>query len=120
MPSLSLNHFLLVFLGGGIGATMRWLLSWGIFSASGRAWVGTLFVNLVGCIVFFYLAKAFQDMKPDHELLIKTGILGSLTTFSTFAFEVVFLFKQGMFKEALLALFLNVFFGIIIGIGILR
>ncbi len=120
MPTLTLNHFLMVFLGGGVGATLRWFLTWGVLAASGRAWLGTLFVNLLGCLIYFILAKSFQDMKPGHDLLLKVGILGSLTTFSTFAYDVVFLFKQGLFKEGLIALLLNVFFGIIIGVWILR
>jgi len=120
MPQLAFNQFLIVFLGGGFGAVLRWILSLGILNSTGKGWLGTLFVNLLGCLVFFLVARFMKDLEPNYDLLIKTGILGSLTTFSTFAFDVVFLFKQGMIKEAVLALGLNVFFGIVIGIGILR
>jgi CrcB protein len=120
MAAVTLNHFVIVFLGGGVGAVLRWLLTLGVSNSSGKNWLGTLAVNLIGCLVFFLIARFFKDIEPSYDLLIKTGILGSLTTFSTFAFDVVFLFKQGMVKEGLLALGLNVFFGIVIGIGILR
>ncbi|MCO4792177.1 MAG: CrcB family protein [Bacteriovoracaceae bacterium] len=120
MATFTFSHLLIVFSGGGIGATLRWGLSGLVSSMSGRPWTGTLFVNLIGCAIFFLISKTFSDIGKNYDLLFKTGILGSLTTFSTFAFDVVSLFKQGMIKEAAMALGLNVIFGIIIGIWILR
>lgn len=120
MLQFTMLNAVIVFGGGGIGAMLRWVLSIPISSSSGRFWMGTLFVNLLGCLIFFLLSKFASDMGRDYDLFIKTGILGSLTTFSTFSFDVVSLFKQGMIRESILVLFLNVFFGIIIGIGILR
>ena len=120
MGAITIYHFIIVFLGGGVGAVLRWLLTLQFSYNSTKSWQGTLIVNLIGCLFFFLITRFFKDIEPDYDLFIKTGILGSLTTFSTFAFDVVFLFKQGMVKEAILALCLNVFFGIIIGIGILR
>ena len=54
------------------------------------------------------------------EFAVKAGVLGSLTTFSTFSVELVSLLKEGRWQEAVVVILLNIVFGIIIGIGILR
>ena len=90
---MTLKQVLLVMLGGGLGATSRYgasLLSvkwWGAHFP----W-GTLIVNLTGCFLIgllFALAERSRLLGPDLRLLLITGYLGALTTFSTFALETV-------------------------------
>lgn len=115
----NLSTLTFVFLGGGVGASLRFILSMGVNSFTSRIWAGTLFVNLLGCIIYFCVTKFGIDSKSILSFT-KIGLLGSLTTFSTFSFEVVSLFKLGHYKEAFAVIFLNMFFGVIIGLGILR
>lgn len=117
MISFKLSMF--IFMAGGIGANIRWLLNHFFHKKLGTVWGGTLAVNLIGCLLFFLVSR-YQPSDKELEIIFKTGLLGSLTTFSTFSFEVVTLIKAGRFAEASLVFGLNIFLGIIIGIGILR
>ena len=120
MITASFSGLLTIFLGGGIGASLRFIFSNLINNFSGKIWTGTLFVNLLGCLIYFILSSSFQELRPSYQLLLKTGLLGSLTTFSTFSFEVVTLLKSGRVLEGLSVLALNVVFGIVIGIWVLK
>jgi CrcB protein len=80
-------------LGGGLGAASRY----GVSFMAARWWGahfpwGTLMVNLAGCFLIgflFALAERSRLLGPDLRLLLITGYLGALTTFSTFALETV-------------------------------
>lgn len=117
--AISLKLSMFIFLAGGLGANLRWLLSLAAQKFTTKLWMGTLMANLIGCLVFFLVSR-YQPTDREMEIILKTGLLGSLTTFSTFSFEVVSLLKSGRTTEALTVLGLNIFLGIIIGIGILR
>lgn len=77
--------------GGALGATLRYYISVGIHSKLGVAFpYGTLTVNMVGCLLLGFTA-AFCLRHPEMPLPVKlfviTGLLGGLTTFSTFSLE---------------------------------
>ena len=88
-----------VFIGGGIGAILRYLatiLSNKLFAIS---IAGTLFVNIVGCFLIGCMLgitsnkpNLFSDVLKNF---LTVGILGGLTTFSTFNIEVFELIKTG-------------------------
>jgi len=120
MNAISLSLLPFVFLGGGFGAVLRWTLSALCVSFTGKVWSGTLLVNLLGCVILFSLAKWIQGEAKVLQSFWRIGFLGSLTTFSTFSFELVTLLKNGRILEACLVGFLNIFFGIAIGVWILR
>ena len=120
MVQISLLNLFFIFIGGGFGATLRYITTISLNHFSGRIWVGTLAVNTIGSVVFFLLTQYLGEMRDNYQLLIKVGILGSLTTFSTFSFEVVSLMKSGRTVEGVLVLLLNIVFGIVIGIGIFK
>ncbi len=87
-----LGNILAIATGAAFGAVIRWAL--GIWLASYSTWValGTLAANWAGAYIIGICAALVQhtDMLPPHwRLLIITGFLGSLTTFSGFSLEVV-------------------------------
>ncbi len=120
MLQLTFSNLAIIFLGGGFGATLRFFFSRMMNQYSGKLWAGTLFVNILGCLIFFLLSQYATHTKINYQIFFKVGLLGSLTTFSTFSFEVVTLFKTGRIYEAILVIGLNIVFGVIIGIWILK
>lgn len=79
---------LVVFLGGGTGAFLRYLIS-SIFNKKYMPW-GTFVVNVLGCFIFGMFVSFLSD--PYNKLLLMTGFCGGFTTFSTFASETAHLF----------------------------
>jgi fluoride exporter len=91
--------FLLVFLGGGIGAALRH----GVNLAAAR-WLGaafpyaTLIENVTGSLIMGVLAGWFAfkgDASQGWRLFLTTGILGGYTTFSAFSLDVALLYERG-------------------------
>ena len=95
---------LAICIGACIGALARWQLSiWLNTEEAVLPW-GTLAANLIGgylvgcCVAFF---QAQPDLDPAWRLLLVTGFLGALTTFSSFSAEVVAMLSQGRLGLAL-------------------
>jgi CrcB protein len=91
--------FLIVFLGGGIGAALRHgvNLTAARTLGTGFPW-GTLTVNIVGSLVMGLLTAyfAFKGGGTQHwRLLLTTGVLGGFTTFSAFSLDVAVLYERG-------------------------
>lgn len=90
--------------GASLGALLRWLLSTRLNALFPSLPPGTLVANLLGgyCIglAVAYFA-AHPDLSPQWRLLIVTGFLGGLTTFSTFSAEVVSHLTEGRLGWAL-------------------
>ncbi len=83
-----------VSLGGFIGAGFRYLLS----LALNKSILATLFANIIGC--FFIGIFITKIENQSLKLFLATGLLGGLTTFSTFSFETFELLESGMFFKA--------------------
>ncbi len=95
---------LAICIGACVGALTRWQLSiWLNTQEAVLPW-GTLAANLIGgylvgcCVAFF---QAQPDLDPAWRLLLVTGFLGALTTFSSFSAEVVAMLSQGRLGLAL-------------------
>ena len=90
-------------LGACAGALARWQLGlW--LSAGGLIPWGTLAANLIGGYLVGICVATFQSMPQIDavwRLLLVTGFLGALTTFSTFSAEVVALLQQDRYTLAL-------------------
>lgn len=88
-----------VLLGGGIGAYLRYLLSFYPKKHFNLTCKATFFINIVGClllgIILAAVHKAPHFLNPTLKLFLTTGIIGSFTTFSTFAYENITLLKDG-------------------------
>jgi CrcB protein len=87
-----------VFVGAGLGACLRWGLSWWLNPVLQGMPLGTLASNLVGgylvgAAVAYFTVKT--HLPPEVRLFVITGFLGGLTTFSTFSAEVVHALMRG-------------------------
>ncbi|WP_298440246.1 fluoride efflux transporter CrcB [uncultured Ferrimonas sp.] len=106
-----MNNLLAVACGGAIGASLRYgasLLAVRLFGTGFP--FGTLLVNSVGsfCMGALYAFTMAADVPPSVKALVGVGMLGALTTFSTFANESVLLMQQGEWGKATLNILLNV------------
>ena len=106
------NSLVAICVGACAGAISRWLLGLALNSLFPPIPMGTLAVNLIGgyCIGLCMSVFAFfPSIAPEWRLLVTTGFLGTLTTFSTFSAEVVTLLQQGRFAMAAAAAALHLF-----------
>jgi fluoride exporter len=102
-----LNSILAISIGASLGAVLRWLLGLSLNSLFPAIPPGTLMANLVGGYLIGLAVAVFTGhpgLAPEWRLLIITGFLGGLTTFSTFSAEVTLLIQQGRFIWAGLAI----------------
>ncbi len=91
--------------GAAVGAWLRWALSLAFNARLESLPLGTLTANLVGGYLIGICVALFQDLPqlaPEWRLLLVTGFLGGLTTFSTFSAEALVLLQRGAYGWALL------------------
>jgi CrcB protein len=92
-------NYLLVFVGGGLGASLRHAVNVGCARACGVNFpYGTFVINITGSLVMGLVAGylAFKgDASQPWRLFIMTGILGGYTTFSAFSLDSVLLYERG-------------------------
>ncbi len=91
--------YLIVFLGGGIGAALRHGVN--LFAARllGAGFpYGTIIINVVGSLAMGLIAEYFAlkaGLPQRWRLFLTTGILGGFTTFSAFSLEAALLYERG-------------------------
>ena len=92
---------LFVGIGGFFGAVLRFLISGWVQKASGFTFpVGTLAVNVLGSLLIGFLVALFDNfLSPYWKAALVTGLLGALTTFSTFSYETFVLLQEGLFLK---------------------
>ncbi len=94
-----MTAFLAVGIGAAIGAWMRWGLGLWLNPVLPAMPLGTLAANLVGGYVIGLSIAWFAEhpgVPPEARLFLITGLLGGLTTFSTFSAEVVTSLMRGL------------------------
>ena len=79
---------LLVFLGGGIGSLLRYLVNF-VTQIYSFNQIGTLFVNIVGSFLFGFLIVFSKDRSEYFNIFFLAGVLGGFTTFSQFSYDVI-------------------------------
>ena len=113
-----MNNLFFVFIGGGIGSILRYLLSKNITSNFTHINVlATLTANLLATALFAILIYFIHDKSPmplNWKLLLITGICGGFSTFSTFSYETFELFKMNMPFYAILNIIISVGLGVLI------
>ena len=90
---------LIVFVGGGVGAALRYWMTGGVYRVLGAAFpYGTLLVNIIGSVLIGFCMAFFDErfvVQPALRLFFTIGVLGGFTTFSTFSYETIALLQEG-------------------------
>tara|TARA_Y100000766_G_scaffold256222_1_gene242814 strand:- start:111 stop:479 length:369 start_codon:yes stop_codon:yes gene_type:complete len=93
-----MKGFLFVFLAGGLGSGLRYLVAVAMNHYSKVLPLGTFTVNMLGCLLIGLIlgyAQKENTLTSNQTLLLATGFCGGFTTFSAFANENLELIKNG-------------------------
>ena len=98
-----MKQLFLVFIGGGFGSVLRYLIGKYLNNFSTNEFpLGTFTVNTLGSLfigfILGYAAKN-QTLSENQTLLLATGFCGGFTTFSSFAYENHLFLKSGDFAN---------------------
>jgi fluoride exporter len=100
----SLAAYLIIFLGGGVGAAIRHGINIAGLRAMGPDFpYATMFINITGSIIMGVVAAYFAfkgDASQHWRLFLTTGILGGYTTFSTFSLDAALLYERDQYLLA--------------------
>jgi len=95
-----MKQLILVFIGGGVGSSLRYWISKYLNSAETGIPYGTFAANIIGSFIIgivLGLALKNNSVSQNTVLLVATGFCGGFTTFSTFAYENHIFLKSGDF-----------------------
>lgn len=88
-----------VFLGGALGASLRYFVNLLVTKFTTASFFATFLVNIIGCLFigFLYGISQKYNLNPYLKLFLTVGFLGGLTTFSTFCQESFLFLKDEKF-----------------------
>ncbi len=105
-----MNKYFLVFIGAGLGGIIRLFFSSKINEFIPYFPLGTLVVNVLGSFLIGFIIFGLADkqlISSDLKVFLTVGICGGFTTFSTFSYETLQLFKNSEFLLAGLNILLS-------------
>ena len=119
--------YLWIALGGSMGAMLRFYFTQLAESWFGKQFpFGTLAVNVIGAfllaVVYSLIQRGMINEMP-YKFLLGVGLMGALTTFSTFSVDTLALLENGLWLKAALNVILNVFvclFAAFLGVQLLK
>lgn len=103
---------LVVFVGGGLGSLLRYLISWWMPYREGFPWA-TFWANMVSCLLIGGLFAIMPFLSDNQRLLWISGFCGGLSTFSAFSRETLHLVQRGEWIVALTYVLLSVCAGVL-------
>lgn len=116
-----MKPILLIGLGGAIGSIFRYLIQIYVARWTTPAFpLGTLLVNISGCLfigLLYGLSVKYTAITLEWRLFLITGICGGYTTFSSFSYESIALFRQGNYMYFILYTSLSFLLGLLATIG---
>ena len=121
-----MRQLFLVFIGGGFGSVLRYIISRYLNNSESNFPLGTFTANILGSLligIIIGFAAKNNTLTQNQTLLLATGFCGGFTTFSTFAYENHILFKSGDFTSFALytfASFVIAFLAVFAGIYLSR
>ena len=108
-----MEKFLLVFVGGGLGATCRYLVTTLLSGKLANFPLGTFVANILGSFCMgMVLGILLGRSSENFRLFVAVGFLGGFTTFSSFSAETLNLIQNGQIFSAMT----NVVFSVVAGI----
>ncbi|MFT8350418.1 fluoride efflux transporter CrcB [Clostridium saccharoperbutylacetonicum] len=106
-----MQKIIFVGIGGGIGAVIRYLVTIQSTKMINSDFpLGTLIVNVVGGFLIGMIVElsiSTDLISPELKLFLTTGIMGGLTTFSTFSLETINLISSGRYFFGVANILLN-------------
>ena len=116
-------EFIAVGIGGFIGSCFRFGFNKISVNITPAFPLGTLMSNVIAGLIIGFIIGFDQNsaIKPKIKLFLTTGLMGGLSTFSSFSLETINLFQSGKQILAAANIFLNLglsFLGVIIGITV--
>jgi CrcB protein len=112
---------LIIGLGGGLGSICRYLVQLGISRLTTVSFpAGTFLVNITGCFIIGLLygfSDKYATLSTEWRLFLVTGICGGYTTFSSFSYESISLFRQGNYTYFIAYTVLSVLLGLLATVG---
>jgi CrcB protein len=113
----TLTKYLMVAVGGSLGAMLRYYLGGTILGRAGAPFpTATFVINVTGSFIlgfFLTLATERLHLGANIRLAVAVGFIGAYTTFSTFEYETARLLDDGEFVRALLYVVLSVVVGFV-------
>jgi len=110
---MGINSFFFVFLGGGLGALIRFLISLFIKNSDSGFPISTFFINVLGCFLIGVFSILFSAEGNTIRLFLIIGFLGGFTTFSSFGYETYLLFINGKIQTAFFYIILSNLCGLV-------
>ena len=108
-----MNQFLLVFIGGGLGSVIRFLVATVVNNKLKTEFpLATFTSNILSCLILAgltYLITEKNIYNQELKLFLIIGLCGGLSTFSTFSFETLVLLKNQNYGYALANISISIF-----------
>ena len=106
---------LMVFIGGGVGSVLRYMISQWVPWQEGNFPYATLVANIVSSIILGCLLGwvTRYDLLSPYRLLLMTGFCGGFSTFSTFSAEGLVLLERGQTMMAITYIVISVILGLL-------